>query len=118
MSPEQSSYPGDPVHDHVVRRDADRRRIALVALERRHAAPREDELLGDPVELARRRSRPYVLLEQRDRLGDDLSGPGHRLDLGLGLPEDHLASAPTCVRACCISANTSFSVRSPWIGTT
>ena len=42
----------DAVHDLVVHRGADRRRVAVVAEERRHAAPVADDLLGQRVQLA------------------------------------------------------------------
>ena len=42
---------GDTVDDDVVDGDADRARVALVALGRGHAAAGTDELVGDPVEL-------------------------------------------------------------------
>jgi hypothetical protein len=43
--------------------------------------PRADELLGDLVELARRDAGLNVLLEQRERVGDDRARARHRLDL-------------------------------------
>ena len=52
-SPSRARYVvGDPVHDHRVRRDAERGREALVALRGRVAALRLDVLVGDAVELA------------------------------------------------------------------
>ena len=51
----------DAVHDHLVRRDADRGRVAPVALEGRRPAVRADELLGERVELGGRDARPDVL---------------------------------------------------------
>ena len=80
---------GDAVHDHVVRRGADRGRVALVALEGRRAALGADVLLGGRVELGGRDARPHRLLQQRERVGDDLAGARHRLDLGLRLADDH-----------------------------
>ena len=71
----------DAVDDHVVRREAGRRRVALVPLEGRDAAAGTDELLGDRVELAGRDPGLDVLLEQRQRLRDDHAGTRHRLDL-------------------------------------
>ena len=40
------------VHDLIVDRRADRRRVTVVADEGRHAAHRADRLIGEPVELA------------------------------------------------------------------
>ena len=71
----------DPVHDHVVRRDADRLRVAAVALRRGHAAERADVLVGDPVELAGRDPGLDLLADVRDRLGDDAPRGGHLGDL-------------------------------------
>src|SRR5205085_1614448 len=108
---------GDAVHDHRVRRDADRSGIAAVALRGRHAAAARDVLLADPVELGGRHARADVLPDGRDRLGDERARPGHLLDLVRRLANDH-ATAPACSRACWISAKTSFSPRSPWMPTT
>ena len=50
-----------------------------------------------------------ALLEQRQRLGDDAAGAGHRLDLGFGLADDHSApsSGATWSSAAETSAQTS-----------
>ena len=79
---------GDPVHDHVVAGDAQRRRVAAVALEGRDAALGADVLLRDPVELARRHAGAHVLAHQLVRPGDDLAGRGHLLELACALPDD------------------------------
>ena len=89
----------DPVHDHVVRRDADRLRVAAVALRRGDAAERADVLVGDPVELAGRDPRLDLLADVRDRLGDDAARGGHLRDLLRRLADDHLA--PTVSKALC-----------------
>ena len=75
-----------------------------------------DELLADPVELAGGHAGLDVLADERDRLGDELARARHSVDLLRGLSDDHRVTA-TCSNACWISANTSFSVRLPWIGT-
>ena len=117
MSPSASVRPlGDPVHDHLVRGRADGGRVAAVALEGRRAALRADELVGELVELRRRHARPHVLAHERERVGDDAAGLGHRLDLGRGLADDHEATRAWS-RASWISAKTSSSGRSPWIPT-
>ena len=72
---------GDPVHDDVVRRDADRGRIAAVPERCGHAAARADEVLRDRVELAGRDARLEPLADVRDRLGDQAARLGHLLDL-------------------------------------
>ena len=46
--------------------------------------------------------------------GDDGACALHPCDLGSGFSDDH---AGTCSKARWISANTSFSLRFPWIGT-
>ncbi len=78
----QRVHAGNAVDDHLVRRGADRGRVAAVALEGRRAAARADELVGQLVELLRGHARPRVLAEQRERVGDHLAGAGHALDLG------------------------------------
>src|SRR5579885_71218 len=80
---------GDAVDDHVVRGDADRGRVALVALRGRHAAVVVDVLLGDPVELGHRDPRLEPLLEQRERARDHGPGRRHPLDLARALADDH-----------------------------
>src|SRR5581483_4664553 len=106
----------DAVDDHLVRRDADGRRKALVALRGRHGLVRADVVLRDAVELGHRDARLEPLLEERQRAGDDGSRPGHQLDLTRALPDDH-AEASTCWSASSISAQTSSIVRSAWSGT-
>src|SRR5438105_2396110 len=109
--------PWDAVHDDGVRRDADRGRVAPVALRGRDAAPARDVLLADPVELGGRHARSDVLADDRDRLGDERARGGHLLDLVGGLANDH-ATAPACSSACWISSKTSLSLRSPALPTT
>src|SRR5918912_2959892 len=109
--------PRDAVDDDRVRRDAERRGKAAVALRRRDAALARDVLLADPVELGGRHAGPDVLPDEGDRLGDERARGGHLLDLLGGFPDDH-ATAPACSSACWISAKTSFSLRSPWMPTT
>ena len=98
---------GDAVHDHRVRRHADRRRVAAVALEGRTAAVRADVVLGERVELAgrdararfastsarvpatTRPARAIISISSR-RLADDHAGRSleaaeRRLDLGVDL---------------------------------
>ena len=85
--------PRDPVDDHVVRRRADRRRVAAVALERGRPALRADELLRDRVELLRGDAGASALTEQREHVGDHDASAGHPLDLLRGLADDHLTAA-------------------------
>ena len=108
---------GNPVHDHRVRRDAERGREALVALGRRVAAVRLDVLVGDAVQLAHLDARLEVLGDEREGLGDECAGTRHSLDLGLGLADDH-ARASTDESDCWISRNTSSMARSAWMPTT
>src|SRR5262249_51530544 len=93
--------------------DAGRRRVAAVALARRHPPPLPDVLLGEPVELDHRDPGPQLLADHRQRVRDDLARAGHALDLDLALAENHLTA--TCSSAAWISAKTSFGVPSPWI---
>ena len=69
---------------------------------------RADELLGDRVELGGRDARLQLLLEQRERVGDDGTGTRHRVDLGGGLADDHADHAPSALE---ISPHTSSIVR-------
>src|SRR5205823_5758839 len=101
----------DAVHDHRVRRRADRRGIAPIPLERRDPALRADELLRQLVELLCRHTRTNVLAEQLECLDDNAAGALHLLDLVRILADDHATT--TCSRACWISANTSSTLRSP-----
>src|SRR5918998_3509642 len=88
---------GDAVHDHGIRRGADRGRKALVALELRGAAPREDELLGQGVELLRRDARTDVRGEHPQAGGGYPPALAHGLELGLALADDQ-AFSPTASR--------------------
>src|SRR4051812_40883481 len=102
-----------------------------------------DEVLGDPVELRRRDAGLGLLAEQVDRLGHELARLRHPVDFlgafsnyhgwrlrwgNLPVPPDpfhwsasrtgdFVASAGTCSNAAWMSANTSFSVRLPRMGT-
>src|SRR4051812_1651112 len=96
---------GDAVNHHVVRRGADRGRVATVALEGRKAALRADVVLGDPVELLRGHAGPGALAQECEDLGDDRPCARHPLDLLLGLADDHRTAA--CSSALWISAKTS-----------
>ena len=48
-----------------------------------------NERLGEAIELFCRDVRPEVPAHQRQRLGDDAAGRGHRLDLARRLDRDH-----------------------------
>jgi hypothetical protein len=106
----------DPVHDHRVRRDAEGRGIAAIALRRRHAAALADEVLREAVELEHRDPRSQLVADHGQRVGDDLARACHSLDLLLRFPDDHrivtVAAGPyltaTCSSACWISWKTSF----------
>src|SRR5205823_11598158 len=102
--------PRDPVNDHVIRRGADRGRIATVALEGRLAALSPDELVGEGIELLRGHARVCSLADQSKHVGHDGAGAGHALDLLGGLSDDHLTAA--CSSACWISPKTSATGRS------
>ena len=101
----------NPVHDHVVRRGADRGRVAAVALERRHATPRADELVRERVELLGGHARARALAEQGEHVRDDLARARHPLDLLGALADDHRRTA-ACSSARWISPKTSSSGRS------
>src|SRR5207248_7201491 len=109
--------PRDPVHDHVVRRQAERGREAAIALRGRDASTRADVVLADPVELGRRHARPDVLADVRDGVGHERARGGHLLDLVLRLSH-YQATAPACSTARWTSAKTSFSLRLPRMPTT
>src|SRR5207244_1707601 len=100
-----------------VRRDAQRRGKAAIALRGRGAALRQDVLLRDLVELEHRDPRLEPLADERDRLGDERSGLRHLLDLVRALANDH-AGASTSSSASWISAKTSSSEPRAWIPTT
>jgi len=103
----------------VVRRDADRLRVALVALRRRDPAVLADECAGSLVELVGRHARLELVAQVRDRLRHERARGGHLLDLLRGLPDDHAVSlsAGTCSRAAAISAKTSSTERAACSGT-
>src|SRR5581483_11005399 len=104
----------DTVHDHRVRRDAERGRKALVALRRRDSALRADVLLREAVQLEHRHAGLEALADERERLGDERAGASHPLDLGLRLADDHDATSRSRAASSAwpISANTSGIVRS------
>ena len=82
----------DAVHDHVVRRGADRAREAAVALEGRRRALGADELLGGLVELQRGDAGADLARQQVHGSHEDLARRGHLVDLGRGLLDDHSRS--------------------------
>ena len=87
---------GDAVDDDVVRRDADRLRIALVSLRGGNAAVLADERAGGGVELVGGHARPQEAADVRDRLCDQRAGGSHLLDLACALADDHrLAATPS-----------------------
>ena len=102
----------DPVDDDVVRRDADRLRVALVALGRRDAAVLANERAGGGVELVRRHARPKQSADVGDRLGDERTRRRHLLDLPRALADDHRLT-PTPASASSTAAKTSSIVCSP-----
>src|SRR5919199_941147 len=85
---------GDAVHDHGVGRGADRGRETLVALELWPPAPREDELLGQSVELLRRDAGADVPREHPEAGCGNAPALAHGLELGLALADDQ-AFSPT-----------------------
>ena len=86
----------DAVDDDVVRRDADRLRIALVALGGRDATVLADERACGGVELVGRHARAQQAADVGDRLGDERTRRGHLLDLARALADDHrLAATPS-----------------------
>src|SRR5262249_1763801 len=103
---------GDAVHDHRVRRDAERGREALVALRRRHAALRAEVLLGDAVELEHRHAGLERLGAELQRLVAELARARHALDLLGGLPDDRWPRPSSSSMACWISRHTSSMERS------
>jgi hypothetical protein len=71
----------DAVHDLLVDRGADRRREAVVALERRDRAGVADDLLGDRVQVGRGDAGGDRVPHRVQRGGDDQAGAAHQLDL-------------------------------------
>ena len=102
----------DPVDDDVVRRDADRLRVPLVALGCRDAAVLANERAGSGVELVRRHARPKQSADMGDRLGDERTRRRHLLDLPRALADDHRLT-PTPASASSTAAKTSSIVCSP-----
>ena len=84
---------GDAVHDLVVDRHAQRRRVAVVAEERRRRAGVGDDLGGDRVEVAPW-SRPATArsADRGQRVGDHQAGPPHEQHLLGRLVLDPLAT--------------------------
>src|SRR4030065_66938 len=80
---------GDAVDDLLVDRDADRGRIAPVALERRHGPELTGPLLGVEVEIPRPDAGPDERLELAEDRGHDAAALAHGLELGRGLEDDH-----------------------------
>src|SRR5262249_51429738 len=112
---------GDPVHDHRVRRDAERGGKALVALGGRLRAVGDEVLVGDAVELAHLDTRLEGLGHERERLPEQRACACHPLGLRLGLADDHASTFEcrwTSSSACSISRKTSSTVRSAWMPTT
>ena len=62
----------DAVHDLLVHRRANRRRIALVALERRHRAARANLALGKRIELFGRHARRHRFAQLLEHVADQL----------------------------------------------
>src|SRR6185369_16427079 len=89
----------DAVHDLLVHRRADRRRIAVVAEERRHTAAITDRLLGDRVELTGAHPGPRGRGHSGEGPGDKGTGDPHRVDLARGLELDVAATPPGEYRA-------------------
>src|SRR5215212_3265273 len=83
----------DAVHDHRVRRGADRAGEAAVALEGRDGALRADEALGRFVELLRRDAGTDLALDQLQRADEDVARGGHLVDLLGRLLDDHSVSS-------------------------
>jgi hypothetical protein len=79
----------DPVDDHRVRRDAERRRVAAIALRGGNAATLADVLLGEAVQLEHRNARDELLADHCERFGDDVARAGHAFDLLRALANDH-----------------------------
>src|SRR5262249_12326507 len=102
----------DPVHDDVVRRDADRLRVALVALGGRNAAVLSNEPPSGSVELVCRDARSEQGSGVRDGLGDERARRGHLLDLAWALADDHRPAA-TAPSASWIDSKTASIVCSP-----
>src|SRR4051794_27345746 len=87
----------DTVDDHRVGRGADRAGEALVALERRLAALRADELLRRLVELFGGNAGADLRLEQRHGADEDVARGGHLVDLFRSLLDDQKDSSSRSV---------------------
>ena len=89
--------PGDAVHDDVVDRDAQRRRIAPVVQEGRDPSSVADDALGETVELAGLDPRDHPLAHRVQHLVDDPVRLIHQLDLARGLEHrgHHSTAAPS-----------------------
>jgi hypothetical protein len=83
---------GDAVHDLFVHRRTDRRRVAVVAEERRHTATIPDHLLGNHVELAGAHAGPGSRGDGGKGPGDERAGDPHGVDLDRGLELDVTAT--------------------------
>src|SRR5829696_350242 len=79
----------DAVHDHRVRRRADRSREASVALEGRLGAVGADELLRRVVQLGGGHARTRLAREERVTASEDLARRGHLVELLRRLLDDH-----------------------------
>ncbi len=87
----------DAVHDDVVDRGAQGRRIAAVVEEGRHPAGGADRLLGVAVELGGGDAGRDALLDAVQHPVDDAVGLVHQLDLAAGL-EHHQTLTPRASR--------------------
>ena len=101
MSPSRSfrARRRDPVHHLFIDRGAHRPRIAPVALERRPRVMLGAILLGELVELFRRKAGPDHLPHLFERAPHDQSGPMHLFKFGRRLTDDHFSSLPSASRA-------------------
>ncbi len=80
---------GDPVDDHLVRRRADDRRVAVVAEEVRLGAPPFEHLSADLIELGGRDARPDRGPDAVVHLGHDAARLAHDCDLVRSLAHAH-----------------------------
>ena len=85
----QHARSGNPVHDLVVDRRANRSRKSVIALERRHAARLANPLLRHAVELARRNAGTHGFHQLGQDRRRDLAAAPHQLDLARGFQRDH-----------------------------
>ncbi len=81
--------PRDPVHDDVVRRDADGLRVPLVPRGGGDPVPLPDEGVGGRIELVRGDTRRDQRADMRDGLGHERPRGGDTLDLPCALADDH-----------------------------